>query len=750
MVPRNNPLGSPDNVLDNQIFDTPSDDSHPSNVEMYLNDEEDDGGERKQRARAYEGEDKLIKLGEDQVQASPNYKAKIKTQATSTACFIFTMTKLITLNLICPWTYQLLRSFGGDSGPDMSFDKSASLECLLSLARASLAGVSKLYFSSGYSEGYYTSSCPLVYMADVRCLSVYVIKLRDMPEGVLVLSGLSHVWKSRICDLTGVEVLEEPHHDIRLTLQRLPFYCTPRANVDVVILDPTLEDLAMGTPSAKILAKAEASQKQKASTSSATSSHVSKRTRSAMAQSSSITTRPSLFIDNSDNESDDDDACVEILLVTPICSAAVIPSLGNQGGSSTAPATKGPSTRDSRGKGITIDDVDAPFVGTSRSRPSFDLASLFRDVSGDAIHKDLFPFSAGPYYAAYPEGGVAGNYEFTREEWDAPYRTTFGVLTKEVSKDPSVCKMVVDQFPTPGEMIRVKTLSGDQLTAKMSVSHCMMMSHGGELLARLKGYEERVVGLTELELQVSALKRKIKSLTKSLDNTHVEVARFSADLNRATVLEAEKDKEILRLKATPLGFASFFRGKLLSLAASARFKRGLSMHQTKDEFAAILKKMSHFNFKHATEPVSVILQLKLEKLARLANIPALRDARVSPPIAKESTVTPTFESLELPTNVVPSSSVVASEQNEEWVNDMVDGPNPKITDGAANAKSKSVFMQGTSCAFDDTIGVTEVGSERASFSPSEIVVALSAGKKGDGSLPSSTADEEAVANPSRV
>ncbi|GKD52692.1 hypothetical protein Tco_1281668 [Tanacetum coccineum] len=31
-------------------------------------------------------------------------------------------------------------------------------------------------------------------MADVRRLSAHVIKLRDMPEGVLVLSGLSRVW----------------------------------------------------------------------------------------------------------------------------------------------------------------------------------------------------------------------------------------------------------------------------------------------------------------------------------------------------------------------------------------------------------------------------------------------------------------------------------------------------------------------------------------------------------------------------
>ncbi|GKB28038.1 hypothetical protein Tco_0867439, partial [Tanacetum coccineum] len=38
-------------------------------------------------------------------------------------------TELITLNLICPSTYQLLQSSIGDSGPDMSFDRSASPEC---------------------------------------------------------------------------------------------------------------------------------------------------------------------------------------------------------------------------------------------------------------------------------------------------------------------------------------------------------------------------------------------------------------------------------------------------------------------------------------------------------------------------------------------------------------------------------------------------------------------------------------------
>ncbi|GJX65503.1 hypothetical protein Tco_0299846, partial [Tanacetum coccineum] len=310
-------------------------------------------------------------------------------------------------------------------------------------------------------------------MVDVRRLSAHVIKLRDMPEGVLVLSGLSHVWKSRVCDpvlrgadrnvvcihdficlpeWTGAEVQEEPHLDVGPTLQRLPFYYTPPATTEAVIPDPTPKDLAVGTPSFMIVAKAEASQKRKASTSGAASSHIP--------------------------------------LVTPLRFAVVIPSLGNQGGSSVAPTVEGSNTRDSQGKGVMVDDAVIPSFGVSRPRPSSRPAPSFKDVSGDAIHTDFFPFFAGPYYATYPEGGVAGNCEFIREEWDAPYRPTFRVLTKEVFKDPAVCKTVVDQFSTPSEMVGVKSLSDDQLTTNMSVLYCMMMSHGGELLARYHGLNQ--------------------------------------------------------------------------------------------------------------------------------------------------------------------------------------------------------------------------------------------------------------------
>ncbi|GKG07342.1 hypothetical protein Tco_0330311, partial [Tanacetum coccineum] len=108
---------------------------------------------------------------------------------------------------------------------------------------------------------------------------------------------------------------------------------------------------------------------------------------------------------------------------------------------------------------------------------------------------------------------------------------------------------------------------------------------------------------------------------------------------------------------------------------------------------AFLNKIS----KHATEPLSVILQLKPEKLARPANVPTPRDTRVSPHISKELNVTPVSKSLELSVNVILASSVVALEQNRE---------------------------QGASHALDDVAEVTVVGSELVSSEPNDVVVAF--------------------------
>ncbi|GKB26254.1 hypothetical protein Tco_0865655 [Tanacetum coccineum] len=326
------------------------------------------------------------------------------------------------------------------------------------------------------------------------------------------------------------------------------------------------------------------------------------------------------------------------------------------------PSVLGPNTRDSRGKGIMADDDVAQSVGVSRTSPSFSHVPLFRDVSGDTIHADFFPFYADLYYATYPQDGVDGNCEFTLEEWDAPYRPTFKVLTKEVFKDPAVCKTMVDQFPTPDEMVRVEALFEDQLTAKMSGLHSD---------SRLKGYEEKVDGAAGLELQVSTLKKKVSGLNDKLASSDASFAKSNAKGN-------ERKK-----RSSPLPKIS----------------------------------------KHATKPLSVILQLEPKKLACPANFPPSRDARVSPSTTKELTVTPASKSLELSANVDLTAFVDAFEHNKEM----------------------GIFV-----SLEDVVELVEVGSKRATSSPNDVMVTLSVGEKGDRLVPFSTAGEEAAANSSGV
>nr|GFA17955.1 hypothetical protein [Tanacetum cinerariifolium] len=133
---------------------------------------------------------------------------------------------------------------------------------------------------------------------------------------------------------------------------------------------------------------------------------------------------------------------------------------------------------------------------------------------------------------------------------------------------------------------------------------------------------------------------------------------------------------------------------------------------------------------HVAKPLSVILQLKPKKLARPANVPASRDSCVSPPIVKESTVTPAFASLELSSNTLPTSSAAVLKPNKEWANAMVDGSDHEMTDRAADANLGNVFVQGASHDVDDDVVLTLIGSECVPSGLNDVVVSLSAGEKG--------------------
>ncbi|GKA39561.1 anticodon-binding aminoacyl-tRNA synthetase, class 1a [Tanacetum coccineum] len=158
-------------------------------------------------------------------------------------------------------------------------------------------------------------------------------------------------------------------------------------------------------------------------------------------------------------------------------------------------------------------------------------------------------------------------------------------------------------------------------------------------------------------------KKKIKSLSRILYHVTTEVNRLSFDLNQAKNLEALVQKFLASDEFSRV------QGELLSLAANAGFECGLRMDRTQEPFDAALKKIS--------------------RLTRPVVVPAPRAVGVPLSISKKSTVTPAPSLVELFSNDAHPSSAAPLEQNEEWLNVMVDTVDEGIV-GVASDKSAEI------------------------------------------------------------
>ncbi|GKD31320.1 hypothetical protein Tco_1242098, partial [Tanacetum coccineum] len=326
-----------------------------------------------------------------------------------------------------------------------------------------------------------------------RRLSAFVVKLRNMHEGVLVLSGLSRVWRSLTCDA----ILRHLNKNV----MGLPFYYTPPAPVGATTLDPTPDELTANVPDRKVLAKDENSMKRRASTSGSVPSRSSKHKRSATTNATSVSARKTLFDESYDGEAgddesgdaveEDDDDCVEIPLNTPIRYARKLPYEGNHGEKDVAPSTaKGPSNKDNQVKAVVDDCVDTPSGNTSHFQGSAGIdpslagpSSTAPGATSDDIEREFFPSMHGPYYADYlKDGMIGGSYHINRKEWELPHDPAFEILNKELFKDPNE-KVEASK----DALVRVKEKSN--------------------------GY-----------------KKKARSLTKALNQFSAEAARVASDL----------------------------------------------------------------------------------------------------------------------------------------------------------------------------------------------------------------------------
>ncbi|GJW27049.1 hypothetical protein Tco_0040860 [Tanacetum coccineum] len=294
----------------------------------------------------------------------------------------------------------------------------------------------------------------------------------------------------------GTEVQEELHHNERPTIQRLPVYYTPSAAIDAPIPKPTLEDLAATAPSTKVLAKAEDSKK------------------SAMAHAVGGIAQKSLFVHQTDHDDDADDRA-EISLITLIRSATNVPLGGNQGEGYAPSPAEVPSNLGSQGKAIMDDYTNIPSGSVDRPQGSTSRSSSIQGTVGDTIYRDLFPPLPGPYYVNYPKDGIiGGSYQISHKEWELPHKPTFDILNKELFKYPKVCETVVSDLKKQVVVLNEKVTTSD-------------------------------VALVKAKGKSKDHKKRVKSLTKSLDQFTVEATRLASDLNETRRADARKSDQIV-------------------------------------------------------------------------------------------------------------------------------------------------------------------------------------------------------------
>lgn len=285
------------------------------------------------------------------------------------------------------------------------------------------------------------------------------------------------IWPS----LDGTELKEEPHDQDTSILQRVVDPTTPPAPEGTAIPEPKLEEIIATRDDLGLVAKAKNAAKRKASTRPEVSTDATKKKKVAKKNSGV--------------------------------------------GSSEQPASDG---------GGQVDD-------THDTRRLTEVNTQDHATDGDEREKELLPLRPGPYYMPYPygEGTSDPPLKYTKEEWDGVHAVNLGLLNKEIFKDPKVCKTVIDRVPTPAERLRVAKLSPKELSDRMSVLTCLMLSHVGEL-------NTRYTNLVEQSDRLSEPCRKQTRILKPQNNDHREQTRIAV---RANMEVARLTSELNTLKA---------------------------------------------------------------------------------------------------------------------------------------------------------------------------------------------------------
>ncbi|GJX47679.1 hypothetical protein Tco_0272869 [Tanacetum coccineum] len=320
-------------------------------------------------------------------------------------------------------------------------------------------------------------------LAVLKYFKAHIVKLHDIPEGVLVRYGLSRVWRNPVCDpvlrcsdntvmsiydflcmpsLHNVTIREEPHELGTSILGIVVDRTTSPAPVGTAIPRASLEEIAVTRPDPK---------------------------------------RDGLEFALESNESLTDvspDKEVEHYQELSEASGGLLgPVFTHLMEAMPTPDTQ-PLDADAGSDEIASDgNVDLYY----EARVS--------NIAGDVLEIDLIPFVLGLYYIPYPYDEGSG----------------------KLYKDPKVCKTALDRFPTPVETHRLRELSSVELSDQMSVLQCQLITHESMLNAR---YDYSLRNVERLAKRCAQQTQTIKKQGADLKQQKESTVRANEEVSSLT------------------------------------------------------------------------------------------------------------------------------------------------------------------------------------------------------------------------
>nr|GEY86835.1 hypothetical protein [Tanacetum cinerariifolium] len=414
-------------------------------------------------------------------------------------------------------------------------------------------------------------------------LKAHIVKLRDIPEGVMVRFGLSRVWRNPMCDpmlrrsdktvmsihdflclpsLDKATVREEPHGLNTFILGRVADRTTSPAPAGTAIPRASSEEISVTPPDPKVVTKADHTAKRKAYTRPEISTNVARRTRSSkkvcgagfggLAAEDEVEHTDDEALYEGDQRDGLEFAMENIKNLNDVIQDKEVEAYAglSEGvkGATRASLHESHSKLVSSFTFVSRDTRSFPYMSfllyflhacvsedafspAQEAMPALDTQPLDADAGadeiasdgnvdpyyearvintvGDVLERDLFPSVPGPYYVPYPydEGFGIESPPYTRDD----YEEIYGVNLVEAH--------------------RLRELSSVELSDRMSVLHCQLVTHGSVLNAR---YDHSLRNVERLTKRCAQQMQTIKKQSAYLKQQNESIVRANKGMSRLT------------------------------------------------------------------------------------------------------------------------------------------------------------------------------------------------------------------------